>query len=127
MSDYWVSLSDTDDDVGYFADDHDRTHCRHGTFTGYPGGADYLCVACESGWDTWVEDPGFELFVRFDDGLPIRPRVRWRASDIDSVAPTVLKAAAYWLEFADKADTIVTVEAWAERTDSGYWTGGDDE
>lgn len=25
----------------------DETHCEHGTYIGYPGGADYLCGWCE--------------------------------------------------------------------------------
>lgn len=27
----------------------DSTHCEHGTYIGYPGGADYLCQWCEDG------------------------------------------------------------------------------
>jgi hypothetical protein len=27
----------------------DETHCEHGTYIGYPGGADYLCGWCEDG------------------------------------------------------------------------------
>ena len=27
----------------------DSTHCVHGTYIGYPGGADYMCGWCEDG------------------------------------------------------------------------------
>jgi hypothetical protein len=27
----------------------DETHCEHGTYIGYPGGADYMCQWCEDG------------------------------------------------------------------------------
>lgn len=27
----------------------DETHCRHGVYVGTPGGADYMCGACEDG------------------------------------------------------------------------------
>jgi len=69
----------------YFAEDFDRVHCRHGHYVGYPGGADYMCPACEMGWDTlytyyryylrieWVPGDGFRdagTFSRVSDVLP---------------------------------------------------------
>lgn len=36
-------------------------YCKHGSYIGTPGGADYLCGACESGADTFIE--GVEIVL----------------------------------------------------------------
>ncbi len=38
-----------------------RTHCKHGTYVGHPGGPDYMCGYCEDGvtdeeWATWKKE-----------------------------------------------------------------------
>jgi len=42
-------------------DDYDLTHCKHGTYIGYPGGPDYMCGRCEMGDDDCEYDEDEEL------------------------------------------------------------------
>jgi hypothetical protein len=46
---------------GYLEGDYDLTHCRHGSYTGYPGGPDYMCHWCEMG----EEPPVYRYQVSF--------------------------------------------------------------
>ncbi len=48
----------------YFAEDYSRVHCKHGAYIGYPGGADYICGACEDGFDTLHQGTKFILAYR---------------------------------------------------------------
>lgn len=45
----------------YFADDYDQVHCIHGSYIGYPGGADYICGMCEDGLHILVTVVSIEL------------------------------------------------------------------
>lgn len=58
MSVYVVNLGN---EAEYFSEDYERVHCRHGKFVGYPGGPDYLCGACENGWNTLHEVQVFDV------------------------------------------------------------------
>lgn len=39
----------------YFTADRDQVHCKHGSYIGYAGGADYICSHCEDGHDAIAE------------------------------------------------------------------------
>ena len=59
-----VQVSSTEE---YFVEDRDQVHCRHGSYIGYPGGADYICGACEDGADTLITGVRADLLIRFKD------------------------------------------------------------
>jgi hypothetical protein len=49
MSDF-IEVNSTGE--GYFSEDRNTVYCQHGTYIGYPGGADYMCFYCEQGLNT---------------------------------------------------------------------------
>jgi len=52
MSAYVVDHETLDEQLGYDADHNDpRQFCRHGTFIGSWWGPDYMCHACEMGYE----------------------------------------------------------------------------
>lgn len=59
MSDV-IQVSSTEE---YFAEDYGRVHCKHGTYIGYPGGADYICGPCEDGYNTFYV--GIKAILRY--------------------------------------------------------------
>ena len=59
MSDV-IQVSSTEE---YFAEDRDQVYCKHGTYTGYPGGPDFICGACEDGYTVIYR--GLKITLRY--------------------------------------------------------------
>ena len=57
-----IRVSSTEE---YFAGDREQVYCKHGTYIGYPGGADYMCGACENGLNTLCTGLQIDLEIRF--------------------------------------------------------------
>ena len=67
----FVAVTSDPDGEGYFADDYDQTHCRHGVYVGYPGGPDYMCPYCEGGYEPEPPPTDDELVERAYNTAPI--------------------------------------------------------
>ena len=52
MPGQFVPVTSDPDGEGYFTEDRESVYCKHGTYVGYPGGADYICGFCEDGANT---------------------------------------------------------------------------
>lgn len=61
------------------------SYCQHGTALGTPGGADLICGMCENGFNRWVMDPQYALFVGLEMDTEVHPGTRatlyWSASE----------------------------------------------
>jgi hypothetical protein len=97
-------------------------HCIHGTAIGTPGGADFLCGLCEDGYDTWVEDPTYELTIQLDIMAYPTAITSWQASNIETkweqLVTEFTKAGCIWVSPAAlDADLVMAVR----QSSSGYW------
>jgi hypothetical protein len=64
LDDYPDTVGDPGAPDEYFAEDYDKVHCRpHGTFIGYPGGADFMCPMCEGGYIYPKEGAKWVLYI----------------------------------------------------------------
>jgi len=65
--------SDLDDELGYDANHNDPSqYCRHGSFIGSWAGPDYLCQACEMGYDRQITVTSWEAtFPEPNFGYPV--------------------------------------------------------
>ena len=130
MNDTWVELSDADpDNVGYFAEDYDRTHCIHGVFVGYAGGPDYMCHYCEMGMNRWVEAPLYQLHltVLWDDRTLVddhETNVQWRADGLwEHAWERTLEMAQEFQEIADEyPNGHVVYSVQFKAVETGYWS-----
>ena len=108
--------------------------CKHGTNIGTPGGADLMCFHCEMGYDTWHNDPSWEMEVRLNlDGRWISPWMKakdawggsmvfYRTSQLKGVARTRIMAAAEHLcKVFDDVDINAHYEFRMVQTSQGYW------
>lgn len=68
----------------YFAEDRAKVHCVHGTYVGYPGGADYLCQYCENGEYTLVANKVADLYLTPPGGVEVKHRRYFIENEEDS-------------------------------------------
>lgn len=100
-------------------------HCKHGTSIGTPGGADLMCQWCELGFDTWVDDPRYTLYLGINqEPDPVWRGIKqmsWRESDIHLTAThyRLEQAADQFSRVAEEAG--LTLHWWVVREDGGYW------
>lgn len=101
--------------------------CKHGTNIGTPGGPELLCGYCESGLDTWVPKPWFELwFSATFDGVetivPTSTRTGWRADDpVTRVYKAIRKMVDAHQGIADDSPYAVVFTYEVRQMDAGYW------
>ena len=93
--------------------------CRHGTYTGGCG-RDLMCHECEMGYDTWYDDPMYELEFRTVYDAHWLPSSRhWRASIMGEAVESVRQ----WAEKTAQAfgPEVSKLEYRVVRSDYGYW------
>lgn len=74
MDEYYELAGDIGDnsvvDLGggeeYFAEDYNQVHCIHGSYVGYPGGADHICGLCEDGLHIMIKVGRIDLQIFSD-------------------------------------------------------------
>lgn len=112
-------------------DDRFWGRCKHNVYIGTPGGADFLCSYCETGLDTWTDDPRYALFVGF--GVPV-PRwipenlslVTWRLSELRENFSQVVERFMRRTEgprsaLGTLADTGICLYVEVRQIEAGYW------
>jgi len=105
--------------------------CKHGTSLGTPGGADFMCGYCESGFDYWILDPSFKLGLAFnpdhDGRVPLEPiGYSYRLSDIEGQERALNQLVAVVLVPELKQSFLHNCEFGAIQLDDGYWTTRED-